>query len=211
MTAGSKKDTKPSLGPGQSDTYTITASNPNNMPLDNFTVLEDLPPELSMVQPAAEPVRQGPAPTIATAPRAARFTNWPSTPAVAAGPRPHLRHRPDPVHVRDRAGRLLDHHHVKAGIPMSGDRPRRPPDHERHLILNCATISGTGTPPVRRCTTQTVQSVAVDLAKTLTPRPVSRRPGRSSTGASRPACRQRRPRTSSARRSSTACRSDSTS
>ena len=50
VTAGSKKDTLPELGPGQSDTYTITAENPNATPLAGFHVTETLPPQLAMVQ-----------------------------------------------------------------------------------------------------------------------------------------------------------------
>ena len=60
VTAGSKRDTLPELGPGQSDTYTITAENPNATPLAGFHVTETLPPQLAMVQPGAQPLRQRP-------------------------------------------------------------------------------------------------------------------------------------------------------
>ena len=39
ITGASKRDTLGSLGPGQSDVYTISGSNPNPGPLDSFTLL----------------------------------------------------------------------------------------------------------------------------------------------------------------------------
>ncbi len=55
VTGGSKRDTLPNLGPGQSDTYTITAENPNVTALAGFQVLETLPPQLVMDCRAAAP------------------------------------------------------------------------------------------------------------------------------------------------------------
>ena len=81
VTAGSKKDTKPELGPGQSDTYTITAENPNATALAGFQVLETLPPQLEMVQDGQPNLTgTGPAPVSITA------TPGGNVPVNGAGP-----------------------------------------------------------------------------------------------------------------------------
>ena len=50
LTGASKTDTRDSLSKGQSDTFTITGSNPNAGPFDEMAIVENLPSELSMVQ-----------------------------------------------------------------------------------------------------------------------------------------------------------------
>ena len=50
ITTAGKRATLVSLGPGQSDTYTISGSNPNAGPLDAFTILDTLPLALTAVQ-----------------------------------------------------------------------------------------------------------------------------------------------------------------
>jgi len=174
VTSGSKKDTKPSLGPGQSDTYTITASNPNNVPLANFTILEDLPVQLSMLQPGPNLSGANPAPTIAVSPNGTTFTNLPVNGGgggwTATAPANTDQIRFTFATVPAAFSTTIT---VKAGIPANGIDRAGNPITSGTSIQNCAAISGTGTPTVRRCTTQTIQSVAVDLAKTLTSGPIT--------------------------------------
>ena len=69
ITSASKRSGLGSLGPGQSDTYTLTGGNPNAGPLDSFTLLENLPVALSMVQDGSPNLTgSGTAPQVAWRP-----------------------------------------------------------------------------------------------------------------------------------------------
>ncbi|HET9600913.1 MAG TPA: hypothetical protein VFP08_04960, partial [Acidimicrobiales bacterium] len=68
VTAGSKRNTLPDLGPGQNDTYTLVAENPNTSAVGGFQVLETLPPQLVMVQDGSPNITgTGPQPVAITA------------------------------------------------------------------------------------------------------------------------------------------------
>ena len=139
VTAGSKKDTKPELGPGQSDTYTLTAENPNATAIAGFHVLETLPPQLEMVQDGQPNLTgTGPAPVSITATPGGNVPvngggPWSATAPASAGTllfdygtappgflstvlvrarHPGQRHRPQrPAHRRRLDHRQLHHHH----------------------------------------------------------------------------------------------------
>ena len=50
VTSGLKRRGLPEIGPGQIDTYSFTAENPNATVIAGFQVLETLPPQLVMAQ-----------------------------------------------------------------------------------------------------------------------------------------------------------------
>ena len=172
VTAGSKKDTKPELGPGQSDTYTLTAENPNATAIAGFHVLETLPPQLEMVQDGQPNLTgTGPAPVSITA------TPGGNVPVNGAGPWSAT--------APASAGTLLFDYGtappgflstvlVRAGIPASGIDRNGQPIVAGSTISNCIDITGTGTAVNRhQCTTQTIVPVSVDFSKILTSSPVT--------------------------------------
>jgi hypothetical protein len=172
VTAGSKKDTKPELGPGQSDTYTITAENPNATALAGFQVLETLPPQLEMVQDGQPNLTgTGPAPVSITA------TPGGNVPVNGAGPWTAT--------APASAGTLLFDYgtappgflstvQVRAGIPASGVDRNGQPITAGSTIDNCIDISATGTTVNKhQCTSQTIVPVSVDFSKVLTSVPVT--------------------------------------
>src|SRR5262245_27549564 len=134
VTAGSKKDTLPELGPGQSDTYTITAENPNATPLAGFHVTETLPPQLEMVQPGPNLSGAGPPPVSITA------TPGGNVPINGAGPW-------TATAPAGTASMLFDFGTappnfkttilVRAGIPASGIDRNGQPITAGSSILNC--------------------------------------------------------------------------
>ena len=161
VTGGSKKDTLPNLGPGQSDTYTITAENPNATALAGFQVLETLPPQLVMVQDGRPNLTgTGPAPVSITA------TPGGNVPISGGcqldGDRPG-QHRDLAVRLRHRAAELpAPPSWSSAGIPANGiDRNGQPITAGAEHRQNCIDISATGTTVNRRqCTTQTIVPVS---------------------------------------------------
>jgi uncharacterized repeat protein (TIGR01451 family) len=127
VTAGSKRDTLPELGPGQSDTYTITAENPNVTPLAGFHVVETLPPQLEMVQDGNPNLSgAGPPPVSITA------TPGGNVPISGGGPWTATAPDGQPaVRLRDRAPELQDHHPGARRDPRQRRGPQRSTDHGR--------------------------------------------------------------------------------
>ncbi|HEX6785686.1 MAG TPA: hypothetical protein VF076_00700, partial [Acidimicrobiales bacterium] len=171
VTAGSKKDTLPELGPGQSDTYTITAENPNATPLAGFHVTETLPPQLEFVQPGPNLSGTGPPPVSITATPGGNVPisgggPWTATAPVTAGSLLFDFGTAPP----NFSTTIL----VKAGIPASGIDRNGQPIVAGSSIQNCIDITATGTTVNRhQCTTQTIVPVSVDFSKVLTSSPVT--------------------------------------
>jgi uncharacterized repeat protein (TIGR01451 family)/LPXTG-motif cell wall-anchored protein len=172
VAAGSKKDTVPDLGPGQSDTYTITAENPNAAPLTGFQVLEDLPPQLTMVQDGQPNLTgTGGPPTITATPGGAVAVSggaggWTAT-APAAADTLLFDFGTVPAGFKSTI-------QLRAGIPQDGIGRDGQPVVGGQTFQNCIDINATGTTVNRHdCTTQTVVPLAVNLTKTLTTSPVT--------------------------------------
>ena len=129
VTAGSKRDTLPELGPGQSDTYTITAENPNATPLAGFHVTETLPPQLVMVQPGPNLSGNGPAPISITATPGGNVPiNGGGGGWTATAPRGHGLAA---VRLRDGAAQLPHHDPGEGRHPRGRHRPQRPAHRRR--------------------------------------------------------------------------------
>jgi uncharacterized repeat protein (TIGR01451 family) len=165
VTGGSKRAGSPDIGPGQNDTYTITASNPNATPLAGFQVTELLPPELAMVDDGQPNVTgDGPAPTITATPGGAVAVNgggggWSATVPVAAR---QIVFAFGTVPAAFSTQILL-----RAGIPANQ------PVVAGTTIENCVLIGGTDTPDRRSCSEQNVVPLAVNFSKVLTSSPVT--------------------------------------
>ena len=84
VTTAGKTATRTTLGPGQSDTYTITGSNQNAGALSGFALLDNLPPALTMVQDG-QPNLGGAAPVPQLSWRAAGG-GFQALPTAGAGP-----------------------------------------------------------------------------------------------------------------------------
>ncbi len=178
-----KQDTRPDLGPGQSDIYTITASNPTTTPLASFTVLERLPVQLTMVQGGGANVTgTGTLPSIAWARTTGAFTpvptlnlgggKWGATVPAATG-QISVGYGTLPA----AATRVFQ---IRAGIPASGLDRNGNPIPPNSTIHNCATAGATGSTSRTSCTDQTVVSIAVNFSKVRTSEPVTL-PGLGST------------------------------
>jgi uncharacterized repeat protein (TIGR01451 family)/LPXTG-motif cell wall-anchored protein len=178
VTAGAKTDSVATLGPGQSDTYTITASNPNATPADNFGVLEDLPPQLTMVQDGQPNLTGTGAPPQISVSSGGAFTNLPvsggggSWSATAPASTDQVRFSFGTVPAAFSTTIM-----VRAGIPANGVGRDGQTVVAGQSIVNCADITatsgGVGTPTRHSCTTQSVQPLTVELSKTLTSSPVT--------------------------------------
>jgi hypothetical protein len=172
VTAGSKKDTKPELGPGQSDTYTITAENPNATAIAGFHLLETLPPQLEMVQDGQPNLTgTGPAPVSITA------TPGGNVPVNGSGPWSATAPAGTGTLLFDYGTAppgFLSTVQVRAGIPASGIDRNGQPITAGSTIDNCIDITATGTTVNRhQCTTQTIVPVSVEFSKVLTSTPVT--------------------------------------
>ena len=171
VTGGSKRDTLADLGPGQSDTYTITASNPGATPLDGFQVIEDLPPQLAMVQDGQPNLSgAGPPPTITATPGGPVAVNgggggWTATAPVDAD-QILFAYGTVPAAFSTQI-------EVRAGIPTNGVGRDGQTVVAGGTIENCALIGATDTPNRRSCTTQNIVPLAVTFSKVLTSSPVS--------------------------------------
>ena len=167
VTGGSKKDTLPELGPGQTDTYTLTAENPNATPLAGFHVLETLPPQLAMVQDGPNLTGTGPAPVSITATPGG---NVPINGGGGLDGDRARRHGHAAVRLRDAPPNFLSTILVQAGIPANGiDRNGQPDrrrfDHrELHRDQRRRARPSTGS----QCTTQTIVPVSVEFSKIIT-------------------------------------------
>jgi len=167
VTAGSKKDTRPELGPGQSDTYTLTAENPNTTPLDGFHVTETLPPVLEMTQPGPNLTGNGPAPLSITATPGGNVPinggngNWSATAPASADSLLFDFGTAPPNFLTT----IL----VTAGIPANGLDRSGQPIVAGSTFDNCVEIAATGSSVNKRqCTTQTIVPVSVDFSKVVT-------------------------------------------
>jgi uncharacterized repeat protein (TIGR01451 family) len=175
ITAASKRSGLGSLGPGQADTYTIAGTNPNPGPLDAFTVTEDLPAQLAMVQDGGpnltgtgaapqvswRPLGTGAFQPVATSPSGG---GWGAT-IPAAADQIRLGYGTVPAGVVGTA-------RVRAGIPANGIGRDGIPVAAGANIRNCITVTGSsgGVTAVPRsaCTDQVVVPLAVELSKTRT-------------------------------------------
>ncbi len=175
ITSASKRSGLGALGPGQADTYTITGANPNAGPIDAFTILENLPVELSMVQDGApnltgagtapqvswRPLGGGAFQAIATSPAGG---GWGTT-IPAAADEIQLAYGTVPANF---LGTAL----LRAGIPANGIGRDGVPVAAGATIRNCITVTGTsgGVAAIPRssCTDQTVVPLSVQFSKTRT-------------------------------------------
>ena len=123
VTAGSKRAGLPEIGPGQVDTYTLTAENPNATVVAGFQVLETLPPQLVMAQDGSPNITgTGPPPVSITATPGGNVpisggATWTAT-APASTATLLFDFGDAPPNFRST---IL----VRAGIPANGHRPQR--------------------------------------------------------------------------------------
>lgn len=180
ITTAGKRATLLTLGPGQSDTYTVSGANPNPGPLDAFTILDTLPLALVAVQDGQPNVTgTGTPPQVSYGPNAGSQTpvtvsnlgggRWGATvPASAAVIAASFGTVPVGFSVSFQ---------IRAGIQASGlDRAGNPIPADSP-IRNCATVTASsgGTPATPRtsCTDQTVMPLAVLFSKVITSQPVT--------------------------------------
>ena len=155
----SKRAGLPEIGPGQIDTYTLTAENPNATVVAGFQVLETLPPQLVMAQGGGPNLTgTGPPPVSITATPGGNVpitgtTNWSAT-APADTDTLLFDFGDAPPNFRST---IL----LRAGIPANSIDRDGNPIVPGSSIENCIEISGTGTTVnARRCTTQTIVPVS---------------------------------------------------
>jgi hypothetical protein len=178
ITAASKRDTLGSLGPGQSDVYTITGTNPNAGPLDEFTITENLPVELSMVQDGSPNLTgTGTAPQISWRPLGGTLQAIGTSPSgggwgatiPANADEIVLGYGTVPASFAATA-------QLRAGIPANGIGRGGVPIAPGATIRNCVTVAGSsgGAAAIPRssCTDQTVVPLSVQFSKTRTSSPV---------------------------------------
>jgi uncharacterized repeat protein (TIGR01451 family) len=170
VTAGSKRAGLPSIGPGQIDTYTITAENPNTTVVAGFRVTELLPPELEMAQvgpPNIQGTRGPPPVSITSNPGGLNVLisggtdNWTAS-APASTTSLVFDFGDAPPNFRSDIA-------LRAGIPAGTVVT------PGSTIENCILVGGSGpdTIEIRRCTTQEIVPVAVEFSKLLTSAPVT--------------------------------------
>ncbi len=157
----------PEIGPGQIDTYSLTAENPNATVVAGFQVLETLPPQLVMAQGGGPNLTgTGPPPVSITATPGGNVpitgtTNWSAT-APADTDTLLFDFGDAPPNFRST---IL----LRAGIPANSIDRDGNPIVPGSSIENCIEISGTGTTVnARRCTTQTIVPVSVEFSKIIT-------------------------------------------
>jgi hypothetical protein len=163
------------LANGQWDTYAVTASNPNAVGLDAFTVHEDLPVALTMVHDGAPNVHgPGVAPQVSWRPlgggafQAAATTpmggTWTAT-LPASADEIRLDYGPVPAGFQASA-------QLRAGLPLSGIGLDGAPIVAGSTVSNCVTttgVAGNGAGLFRSaCTDQQAEAVAVSFAKERT-------------------------------------------
>ena len=209
VTAGSKRNTLPDLGPGQNDTYTLVAENPNTSAVGGFQVLETLPPQLVMVQDGSPNITgTGPQPVAITATPGGNVpisggATWTATAPAAAGTL------------------LFDYGTAPPGLPLDGPDQGRDPG-QRHRSQRSAhrarfRRSSTASPSAGRARQSTpaaarprTSSRSASSSPSSSRRPGSRSQAPSPTGPSTSPSPRRRRETWSTLRSSTACRPGST-
>jgi LPXTG-motif cell wall-anchored protein len=166
VTAGSKRAGLPEIGPGQIDTYTLTAENPNATVVAGFRVLETLPPQLVMAQDGSPNISgTGPPPVSITATPGGNVpisggATWTAT-APASTATLLFDFGDAPPNFRSE---IL----VRAGIPANSIDRDGLPIVPGSAIENCIDLSGSGTINIRRCTTQTIVPVSVEFSKIIT-------------------------------------------
>ena len=169
VTTAGKTATRTSLGPGQSDTYTITGSNQNAGALSGFALLDNLPPALTMVQDG-QPNLGGAAPVPQLSWRAAGGS-FQALPTAGAGPwtarAPAEADEILAVYGAAPPGARFSFT-ARAGIPANGIGRDGAPVVAGAALLNCVTVTADGATPRSACTPQTSTPVAVTLVKDLT-------------------------------------------
>ena len=167
LTGAAKSSTLASLAVGQSDTYTITGTNPNAGSLDAFTIREDLPVQLSMVQDGAPNLTgTGTAPQVSW-----RSIGGGSFQAIATSPSgggwgATLPTNADEIELAygTVGANFSATAQVRAGIPANGIARDGVPVPIGANVRNCMTVTATsgGIPAVARssCTDQAVTSGA---------------------------------------------------
>jgi uncharacterized repeat protein (TIGR01451 family) len=169
VTAGSKRAGLPQIGPGQIDTYTITAENPNTTVVAGFRVTEILPPQLVMAQDGSPNISgTGPPPvSITSNPGGLNVlisggATWTASAPASTGTLV--------FDFGDAPPNFRSDIVVRAGIPSDSIDRNGQPIPPGSSIENCILIGGSGpdTIEVRRCTTQEIVPVAVEFSKLLT-------------------------------------------
>jgi hypothetical protein len=171
-------DTLGSLGPGQSDTYTITAGNPSPGPLDDLTMLEEVPSQLSMVTDGhANLTGTGTAPQVEWRPIGGAFqilTTFSLESGWGAGISAHA------DEIRLTYGTVPANFsatvHVRAGRPANGIGRDGALVSTGANIRTCITVSasanGTATLPRGSCTDQVAAPLAVRFSNVRTSPPI---------------------------------------
>jgi len=175
ITSASKRSGLGSLGPGQSDTYTLTGGNPNAGALDSFTVLEHLPAALSLVQDGAPNLTgAGTAPQVAWRPLGGGAFQAIGTSAAGGGWGATIPSVADDIQLSYAAvpSGFVASAVVRAGVPASSIGRDGVPVATGSTIRNCVTVSGSsaGTPTIPRssCTDQIAVLASVRFTKART-------------------------------------------
>ena len=152
----------------------MTGSNPTTNPLQGFTITDNLPPELSMVQDGSPNVigTANPPVSLSWRPTGGAFQTVPvngggAWSATVPADADEIQASYGDVPVNFSASFA-----VRAGIPAN-DLARNgqpiPPDAP---IRNCVTVAATGAIPRSACTDQTVVPLSVQFSKVRTSAPV---------------------------------------
>ena len=212
ITTAGKRDTLATLGPGQFDIYTVTGSNPTANPLQGFTITDNLPPELSMVQDGSPNVigTANPPVSLSWRPTGGAFQTVPVNGGGAWSATVPANADEIQASYGDVPVNFSASFAVRAGIPandLSRDGQPIPADAP---IRNCVTVAATGAIPRSACTDQTVVPLSVQFSKERTSAPVVAPGGEVIWSHRARRRRTRRPMCSSSRASPTACRPGST-
>lgn len=176
VVGGTKTTTLEVLANGQWDTYAVTGSNPNAVGLDAFTVHEELPVALTMVQDGAPNVLgPGVAPQVSWRPLGGgAFQPAATTSSMGGTWTATLPASADEIRLdygRVPAG-FQASAQLRAGLPLSGIGRDGAPIVAGSTVRNCVTttgVAGDGAGLFRStCTDQQAEAVAVSFAKART-------------------------------------------
>ena len=169
ITAASKRATTTALGPGQSDRFTVSGSNPNAEPLTGFEILDNLPAALTMVADGQPNVTGGGTPPVlAWRPEGGAFQplatavsggGWQATAPAATD---ELR-----ASYGTAASGFSASFVVRAGIPASGLGRDGNPVEPLSVIANCARVSATNATPRFACTARPQRPSSSTFTKAL--------------------------------------------
>ena len=174
ITTAGKRDTLATLGPGQFDTYTVTGSNPTTNPLQGFTITDNLPPELSMVQDGSPNVigTANPPVSLSWRPTGGAFQTVPVTGGGAWSATVPANADEIQASYGDVPVNFSASFAVRAGIPANDIGRDGQPIPADAPIRNCVTVAATGAIPRSACTDQTVVPLSVQFSKERTSAPV---------------------------------------